>query len=288
LRLRREITSENMGGVSTGFVRRATARFCFSYLTHLSLKRLSPPRMGLTTLAQPQMLPPEPIFFDATHPCSYLPGRTARLPYRRPLATVSPEQFDQRLAEGDRRSGIFLYRTACPSCRACQPLRLDVAHFKPNATQRRMHRRGEALLDVRIGAPVIDRGRVRLFNLHRDERGLAAGDSPLDERAYADFLTDSCCQTLEFSYWQGGQLIAVAIADQGRESLSAVYCYYDPSFRQLSLGTYSILRHVDFCQATGRRFLYLGFYIAESPHMAYKSRFRPHQRLIDGCWRSFA
>jgi leucyl-tRNA---protein transferase len=230
------------------------------------------------------MQPREIVVFDSPHPCSYLPGRVARLPYRRPLERLSPEVFDQRLAEGDRRSGIYLYRTQCPRCRACEPIRLDVDAFRPDATQRRMQRRGDALLTVKIAAPVVDHERVSLFNLHRDGRRLATDDWPLDEDGYAEFLTETCCETLEFSYWHQDRLVAVAIADAGRESLSAVYCFYDPGFRLLSLGTYSILRHVELCRATGRRYLYLGFYIGESPHMAYKARFGPHQRLVAGAW----
>jgi len=233
------------------------------------------------------MQPQEIVVFDSPHPCSYLPDRVARLPYRRPLERLSPEQFDQRLAEGDRRSGIYLYRTQCPRCRACEPIRLDVDSFRPNATQRRMQRRGDSLLTVKIAPPIIDRQRVRLFNLHRDGRGLATDDWPLDEDGYAEFLTETCCETLELSYWHQDRLVAVAIADAGRTSLSAVYCFYDPAFRLLSLGTYSILRHVELCCATQRRYLYLGFYIGESPHMAYKARFGPQQRLLAGTWQDF-
>lgn len=234
------------------------------------------------------MHPPEVIVFDAEHACSYLPGRTARLPYRHPVAALTPEQFDERLAEGDRRSGVFLYRTQCPTCRACQPIRLEVEKFRPSATQRRVQRRGDAKLSVQVGPPVVDASRVRLFNCHRDSRQLASGDSPIDQRSYAEFLTDTCCQTIELSYWRQERLVAVAIADGGRSSLSAVYCYYDPEFRDLSLGTYSVLREVELCRASGRRYLYLGFFIAESPHMSYKANFRPHQRLVDGRWVDFA
>src|SRR5205823_14294126 len=112
------------------------------------------------------MDPPEIVIFDTPHPCSYLPGRTARLPYRHPVEMLTAAQFDQRLAEGDRRSGMFLYRTQCPACRACQPIRLDVEKFRPDATQRRIARRGSELLTVRMGSPVVDSQRVRLFNLH--------------------------------------------------------------------------------------------------------------------------
>jgi arginine-tRNA-protein transferase len=150
-----------------------------------------------------------------------------------------------------------------------------------------MQRRGDSLLHVRIDQPVVDRQRIRLFNLHRDGRDLNRGEDPIDEREYADFLADSCCDTLELSYWHKDQLVAIAIADVGKNAVSAVYCYYDPSFQLLSLGTYSVLREVEFCRATGRQYLYLGFYIAQSPHMVYKARFLPHQRLIDGHWRDF-
>lgn len=234
------------------------------------------------------MQPQEIIVFDAPHVCSYLPGRIARLPYRHPVEMLTPEQFDERLAEGDRRSGVYLYRTQCPTCRACQPIRLDVEKFRPNATQRRIQRKGDELLSVRLGEPVVDQQRVALFNLHRDVRGLTSGDTPIDESSYAEFLAETCCQTVELSYWHQGRLVAIAIADAGKLSLSAVYCFYDPSFRLLSLGTYSVLRQIALCRATGRRYLYLGFFIAESPHMSYKANFRPHQRLVDGKWTDFA
>jgi arginine-tRNA-protein transferase len=79
----------------------------------------------------------------------------------------------------------------------------------------------------------------------------------------------------------------VAIVDAGRTSLSAVYCCYDPEFTRVSLGTYSVLREIDLCRQTQRQYLYLGFYIAQAPHMAYKARFHPHERLVGGEWRAF-
>lgn len=230
----------------------------------------------------------EIVVDDSLRPCSYLAGQTARLPYRHPRRKLTPREFDQRLAEGDRRTGMFLYRTRCPECSACQPLRLAIDRFRPSATQRRMQRRGDQSLSVKVGTPIVDAQRIRLFNRHRDERGLTHGDDQIAADSYAHFLAHSCCDTVEFAYWHGAELVAVAIADLGLKSMSAVYCFYDPSFSKLSLGTYSILRQVEACRATGRQWLYLGFYIAESPHMVYKGSFRPHQRLIGGKWLDFS
>jgi arginine-tRNA-protein transferase len=229
----------------------------------------------------------EIVVFDALHPCAYLPGRTARLPHRHPVARLRPEQFDERLAAGDRRTGVFLYRTQCPACRACEPIRLDVATFRASATQRREKRRGDRLLEMRLGPPIVDERRVELYNKHRALRGLAQDDGPIDAESYEEFLVNSCCETWELSYWRQRQLVAVAIVDVGRSSLSAVYCCYDPEYPGVSLGTYSVLREVELCRETGRHYLYLGFYIAQSPHMSYKARFHPHERLVDGKWRAF-
>jgi arginyl-tRNA--protein-N-Asp/Glu arginylyltransferase len=229
----------------------------------------------------------ETIIFDKPSPCSYLSGRIARLPYRLPARPLSPPEFDERLAAGYRRSGIFIYRTECPTCSACEPLRLDALTFRPDVTQRRMQRRGDRLLAVRIGVPIVDRQRLDLFNLHGRVRGLARDAAPLDEKSYAGFLTQTCCMTVELSYWHHDELVAIAIADIGQDSISAMYCFYNPHFRLLSLGTYSILRQIELCRAIGRKFLYLGFFISESPHMNYKARFRPHQRLIGGSWIDF-
>jgi arginine-tRNA-protein transferase len=150
-----------------------------------------------------------------------------------------------------------------------------------------MLRRGNELLRTRIGSPKVDDARTALYNRHLFGRGLDRGQDPLSSEDYADFLTETCCETIELSYWHDSRLVAIAIADAGKASLSAVYCHYDPDFTLLSLGTYSVLRQVELCRQTGRQYLYLGFYIAESPHMRYKERFRPHQRLVDGQWRNF-
>ena len=49
------------------------------------------------------------------------------------------------------------------------------------------------------------------------------------------------------------------------------------------------LRHMidEACRAWGLRYLYLGLYVADCRHLAYKARFLPHERLIQGEWRRF-
>ena len=52
-----------------------------------------------------------------------------------------------------------------------------------------------------------------------------------------------------------------------------------------SFGTYNVLWQIDACRAVGLPYLYLGYWIGESPKMAYKSRYAPIEGLIDGVWQ---
>jgi len=232
----------------------------------------------------------ELVIHDELDRCPYLPGQVSRLPLRWPLRGLDPQQLDERLASGDRRTGLFLYHTRCPNCSACEPIRLDIATFRPDETQRRVLRRGQRELTWQVGEPIADEQRVALYNRHKRERGLMVRgeDSAIDVAGYSRFLVETCCATIEFSAYLGDELVLVAVADRGATALNAVYCYYDPSHPKLSLGTFSVLQHVELCREWGLRYLYLGLYVADSSHMNYKSRYLPHERLIDGRWRAFA
>lgn len=226
--------------------------------------------------------PPEIVVYDEPHDCPYVAGRVAVLPLRVPSRRLTGAELDERLAAGDRRQGMFLYRTACPECRACEPIRLDVATYRPNRSQRRTLARGDARVRCEIGAPSLDDQRVDLYNRHKRLRGL--GDGEIDLAGYRQFLVMTCCESLEIRYEVDGRLVAVALADRSVTALSAVYCFYDPDYEDLGLGTYSILKQVELCRTWGLRHLYLGLYIGDCERMRYKARFTPHERLLDGRW----
>jgi arginine-tRNA-protein transferase len=209
------------------------------------------------------------------------------MPLRLPARALEREELDQRLLVGDRRQGFVLYRTACPSCAACEPIRLDVSAFEPNRTQRRVFKRAERQIRVEVGSPVVDAQRVALYNKHKHGRGLSDGQPAIDAEGYRDFLVSTCCDSFEMRYQLGENLVGIAIVDRAADSLSAVYCYYDPSFPRLSLGCYSILKQLELCKSWGLTYLYLGLYIAECEAMVYKATFLPHQRLIAGSWVRF-
>lgn len=232
--------------------------------------------------------PKELLVHDAPYACPYLPGRTARLPMRLPSRALSPEELDARLGEGDRRHGPFLYRPSCDECTACEAIRVPTAELHSERAHGRVLAKGDRVFRIELGRPTVDDARIALYAKHKTGRHLTDGEAgALDWRGYESFLVDRCTSSLEMRYWDGERLAAVAIVDRGKVALSAVYCLWDPDYHKLSLGTYSILKQVELCRRLGVPLLYLGLYVADNPHMSYKGRFRPHERLIDGQWRRF-
>ena len=127
-----------------------------------------------------------------------------------------------------------------------------------------------------------------MYEKHKRDRGLAGSPAkPLTESGYRSFLVDRCVDSFELQYRYRDQLVAVAISDRGAECLSLVYCFFNPDHERLSLGTYSILKHIELANDWGLRHVYLGLYIASNDHMNYKARFRPNERLLGGNWVSF-
>lgn len=234
-----------------------------------------------------KVTPAEWVVYDGLTRCPYINGQIARLPMRLPERVLEPAEFEQRLAAGDRRQGMLLYRPRCPLCSACEPIRLRVTDFQPTAAQRRALRQGDRRLEVTLGRPAASPEKVALYNAHKQGRRLWVGDDPIDLEGYEEFLVETCVDSIELEYRHEGRLVGVAIADRSSASLSAVYCYYDPAAANLGVGTYSIMKQMELCRAWGLEFLYLGLYVAECEAMTYKARFNPHERLVQGVWRQF-
>ena len=66
---------------------------------------------------------------------------------------------------------------------------------------------------------------------------------------------------IEFEYYMDERLIGVALGDHTTNTFSAIYTFYDVNASKLSLGTFSVLKQLEFCQQQAVKFYYLGYYI---------------------------
>ena len=228
----------------------------------------------------------EQLVYQEIEPCPYLEDRMACMPLRWQLRSPTPEEFDESLAEGDRRIGRMLYRTKCPECNSCEPIRIPVYDFKPTKSQRKVWRKNPDI-KVRVSQAVFTEQRLKLYNRHKIERGLSKTDRPMSKQSYENWFLTSCADTREFQYYIDDKLVCVSIVDFGRLDLSSVYVYFDPDYASRSLGTFTALYEMNWMRERGLRYYYLGLFVEASVHLNYKSKFFPNERRINNHWYRF-
>jgi arginine-tRNA-protein transferase len=241
-------------------------------------------RAGDEVISSPQGDYDAMCYVSSEAPCPYLPGIQARSEAYA-VEQLNGTVYERLLARGFRRSGFIVYRPRCRTCRECHSIRIAADQFVPSRSMRRIWRRN-ADVRVDLGKPEPTNEKFELFCRYLD----AQHDETMDRsyESFCDFLYDSPMDTLEFRYRIGNRLIGLGLADRWSRGLSSVYMYFDPGFSDRSLGTFSVLWEVEFCRSEGLPYYYLGYYVAGSGKMAYKSRFRRNEILVgDDRWVVF-
>ncbi|MCB9557978.1 MAG: arginyltransferase [Deltaproteobacteria bacterium] len=209
--------------------------------------------------------------------CPYLPARQMRLGLLYGT-NLRPEQFDLLLARGYRRSGPLLYLPDCPgSCRQCLPIRISLRDFAPSRSQRRVWRRSQQRLTVRVSTPHFDPDHLALHNRHLVQ--VSPDNRPCDAEDYHAAFIQSCVTTRLIEYRIDGELAALSVLDLGKAALSSHYVCWDPRFARFSLGTLTALWEMRWGLAQGFTHYYLGYLVRQCTAMNYKDRFRPFELL---------
>ena len=218
-------------------------------------------------------------FVEPPRACSYLPAELASLEHR-VMVDVTPQELEAMLIRGWRRFGPIYFRPVCDTCSECVSIRIPVASFHPNRSQRRA-RKACASLTWKMAPPIVDRQRLDLLakwhSFREEKKGWEAQALDTDEYTLQFAFPHPAAR--ELSFWEGSRLVGVSLIDITPNAWSAVYFFYDPEIADRSPGIHNVLLGVDLARERKIPYVYLGYRVMGCSSMVYKSTFTPHELL---------
>jgi leucyl-tRNA---protein transferase len=228
-------------------------------------------------------------YVTANYACSYLDATPARSQVAVVDVTQSTSTYNALIRQGFRRSGAFIYRPHCDPCQRCLPVRIRVADFVGDRSQRRAAQ-SLARLSIQTLPLTLKTEHLALYRRYQQTRhneDPAATHAAQTQQAYSQFLLRSHVHSNLLELRQpNGDLHAVSVVDWLADGLSAVYTFFEPSAKG-SPGTACVLWMVAKAKALGLPYVYLGYWIAASPKMAYKAHFQPLEVFVNGQWVAY-
>ena len=228
---------------------------------------------------------PHFFFTTAPLPCPYVSGRLERKIVTELNGTDAETLHEALSRAGFRRSHSIAYTPACPGCNACIPVRIVAEEFEPDRTMRRVARANGGLVARAVPARATA-DQFRLFSRYQESRHSGGDMALMGFYDYRSMVEDSPIDTfiVEFRDTEGN-LAAACLSDRMSDGLSAVYSFFDPDLASRSLGTFMVLWLVEEAHRLGLPYVYLGYWIAESRKMSYKTRFQPLEAFGPDGWK---
>lgn len=226
--------------------------------------------------------PPSTDFSMTDYECSYLPNKLVRMHYK---YVIKPNQTFATavIQRGWRRFGRYYFHPVCQGCNECKSLRIDAENFIPTKSQKKAIKRNDETKII-IQAPTVTSHHLDLYNkyhYYKQEKDGWKYKSISGKEYFENFVDGSCNFAREVLYFKDEKLIGVDLIDILDDGISSIYCYYDPDFSHLSIGTFSLLYQITLAKSMGLKWIYLGYWVDGCEAFKYKTNFNP-QEILDG------
>ncbi|TAE14898.1 MAG: hypothetical protein EAZ95_09345 [Bacteroidetes bacterium] len=192
--------------------------------------------------------------------------------------SLSPSRLDSYMASGWFRSSYMLYRSEvmCISedVREVINIRLNLERHTFKKNLRKLLNQNDKRFTTTVQLLELNEEKERLYQQQKGKfKGfifdkLAHFFNVFPENAQGDTIFE----TYEVCVYDADKLVAVSFFDVGRKCVVSLLGLYDMNYTKYSLGTYTMLREIQFGQETNRKFYYPGYIIGGDNAFDYKLR----------------
>lgn len=185
---------------------------------------------------------------------------------------LTRSRYDQYLASGWFRGSVMLYKMdlLCIDANVFSVvnIRLDLQKYHIKKRHRKIQRRVEQRFNITYGPAKVTPDKQRLYEQHKSKFKGFIHDT-LEEYLYAGFHS-TVFETMEICIYDGDCLVATSFFDLGDKSMASLLAVYDSNFHSFSLGTYTMLKEIEFGIQTGRKLYYPGYVLDLPSRFDYK------------------
>ena len=219
-------------------------------------------------------------FLEEDRGCSYFEDKLSDIRYRY-IHSCSTTSYQNMLERGWRRFGRMHFVPECKTCDKCVSMRIDVKNYKFSKSEKRVISKNKNT-KLYIRQPSVTREHLELYDRYHkfmnDKKDWPYSPIEVDDyiKSYVDGKEE---YSKEFLYVRDEKLIGVALVDILPDSISAIYCYYDHNYSDLSLGKFSILAQIKIAKELNIPYIYLGYWIKDHFSMGYKEAYTPFEIL---------
>jgi arginine-tRNA-protein transferase len=223
------------------------------------------------------------LYKTEPHNCSYLPAEEAITLFVDPAADIDINLHTSLSERGFRRSGNILYKPDCNHCHECISIRIDVARYQFNRSDKRILKRNCDLQVFEVEH--INHDDFYDLYAHYIGKRHADGDMyPPSREQFINFFSNPFGNTRFVVFKKAENLKAVAVIDLFTSGISAVYTFFDPDDEQRSLGKLAVLWQIQQAQSLQLPYVYLGYWVKHCTKMNYKTQFHPTEIYLNKRW----